>query len=94
MAKQKATATLTAQNTFTDEKVFEGDFNLSIIGTAMVGTLTLSRSFDDGATFVPVATYTADAQKVVKSPESGIVHKIGFETGDYTSGSVDVRLSN
>lgn len=98
-------ATLTNENQFTTDKIDEvqaesglrgvslkGGFNLSISGT-WVGRLTLQRSFDKGVTWKDINYYTTNSENWDIEPEYGILYRIGFKTGDYTSGDAEVRLS-
>ena len=86
------TKSIGAQNTFTDKIRLNADFNVSISGT-WAGTVTLQRSFNGGA-FVDVETFTANAEQTGKEVEGGIDYRIGIKTGEYTSGTAEVRLSH
>ena len=90
-AKQEVEATLTGQNQFAVLKLPDPTFNLSIAGT-WAGTITLQRSFN-GSDWYDVEQYTANSQQVGDDPEENIHYRVGFKTGDYTSGSAVVRLS-
>lgn len=92
MSLAASTASLTAQNTFCSAVELRNDFNVSISGT-WSGTITLQRSFDDGSTWLDVKTYTANAEEKGFEPEAGVTYQLGFETGNYTSGTAAVRLS-
>jgi hypothetical protein len=86
---------LSAANSFTDalSPTAPGYFNLSVSG-AFSGTITLQRSFDNGGAWLDVApAYTAPTEEVVLNPEAGVQWRIGFKTGQYTSGTASVRLS-
>ena len=82
-------ATLTAENTWTDPKTHEGYLNLSISGT-FSATVTVQRSYD-GSTWHDIDTFTSAAEEVGFEPES-IWYRAGIKTGDYTSGTVEIRL--
>lgn len=92
------TKTITAANSFSDpldvqgghENVRGGGFNVSVSGT-FVATVTLQRSFDGGTTWLDVATYTSPAEAVGFEPE-GCLYRIGVKTGDFVSGSINVRV--
>jgi len=60
------TASITAQNTFSDGLYTEGAFNISIAGT-FVATVTVQRSFDQGATWRDVDTFTAPMRRNTKT---------------------------
>ena len=84
-----ATASITAQNTFTTPVTVEGYFNLSISGT-FSATVTVQRSYD-GVNWHDVDSFNAPAEEVGFEPES-IPYRIGVKTGNYTSGTVVIRL--
>ena len=90
---------LIAQNTFTPfhaiGQMTNGGtgFDLNIAGT-FVGTLTLQMSYDRGTTVFDVKTYTAPDAEIGEIFESGVLARIGFKTGDFTSGAATVRLGN
>lgn len=92
-------ATLDAQNEFNDGsngvkaatgtggfRLLAGQGGCLDISGTWVGTLTLRRSFDDGATWRTVALYTANASINIESPVE-CHYDVGFATGNYTSGS-------
>lgn len=85
-----STKTITAQNSFTDPVKLTGFFNLSIIGT-FVATVTVQRSFDDQATWADVDTFTSPTEDWGMEPEV-CWYRVGVNTGQFTSGSVSVRL--
>ena len=91
------TASLTAENTFTDwyssrYDNADGYLNLSVSGT-WVGTITVQRSFDGGVTPLDVEQYTSNIEKYVQDFETGVVYRIGFKTGEFTSGTAVCRVS-
>jgi hypothetical protein len=85
------TAEITAQNTFSDGLYTQGDFNLSIAGT-FVATVTVQRSFDGGATWRDVDTFTAPIETFGTDPEPVVIYRAGVKTGDFTSGTVNIRI--
>ena len=84
-----ATASITAENTFTTPVTLEGYFNLSISGT-FTATVTVQRSYD-GSTWHDVDSWTAPSEEVGFEPEYR-AYRIGIKSGDYTSGTVEVRI--
>lgn len=84
-----ASKSITAQNTFTDAVRLEGYFNLSISGT-WAATVTVQRSIDN-ATWVDVDTFTANSEEVGFEPEL-MWYRVGVKTGEFTSGTVVLRL--
>ena len=82
-------ADISAQNTFTDSVRLEGYFNLSLSGT-FAATVTVQRSIDN-STWVDVDTFTAASEDVGFEPEL-MWYRVGVKTGDFTSGTVVVRL--
>jgi len=71
-----------------------GTLNLCISGT-WVGTVTLQRMFSGTAEWVDTGyTWTGnDCGKRIVDTEPGVKYRLGVATGDYTSGTVNVRLS-
>ncbi len=92
MSLGKVEKNITAQNTFSDPISIRGKFNLSISGT-WAATVFLQRSFDNGANYVDVESYTANIEKIGEELESGILYRVGVKTGGFTSGTVVCRLS-
>ena len=89
---QVASASLTAADTYTAPLRVLGTANIWISGT-WAGTITLQATYDDGATWIDVQAYTANAIDVLYEPEVGIEYRIGFKAGAYTSGTAVVRIS-
>jgi hypothetical protein len=89
---QKASASLTAANTYTAPLRVLGAANIWISGT-WAGTITLQATYDDGVTWIDVQAYTANAVDVLYEPEVGIAYRLGFKAGEYTSGTAVVRIS-
>ena len=92
MSRKTITRTITGANQYTDAIEVVGYFNLSISNT-WAGTLTVQRSFDDGATWHDVDTWTENTQEYGLEPEGGVWYRAGIGVGDYTSGTCVVRLS-
>lgn len=87
----KATASIAAQDSFTDWMMARGLFNLSIGGT-FVATVTLQRRFQGGDP-ADVESFTAPAEEQYAEDEPGVEYRLGVKTGDYTSGDAACRLS-
>lgn len=85
----KVTASLSAQNTFTDSIDLVGHFNLSISG-AFVATVTVQRSFDNTNWF-DVDTFTGPIETYGFDP-SQVYYRAGIKTGDYTSGTAVISI--
>ena len=76
----------------------QGDFNFSMWGT-FIATAVLERSFDGGATWLPlsvdaggaIASYNMPCSLVVGEPEQGVRYRPRCSA--YTSGTVFWRLS-
>lgn len=91
---------ISAENTFTD--VFRppknvniqnyGRFTLSISGD-FVATVTLQRSFDEGATWLDVSNYTQPTEKNIEDFTCNVYYRAGVKTGDFTSGNVSVIIA-
>lgn len=89
MASEFVTAEITAQNTFSDSLRLTGNFNVSVSNT-FAATATLQRSTDN-STWRDVNTFTSPIETAGFEPEV-MWYRIGVKTGDFTSGTVDVRL--
>ncbi|MAO22080.1 MAG: hypothetical protein CMJ25_15135 [Phycisphaerae bacterium] len=88
------TAALTAQNTFTDWIYSTKEFNLSISGT-FVGTITVQRAFDTADAdndARDVDTFTAPIETYGFEPSGVALYRAGFKTGEYTSGTANIRI--
>jgi len=64
------------------------NLSLSGFGTA---TVRLERSFDDGASWKVVESYTADAEKAALEPEAGVSYRLNASA--HTSGTIAYRLA-
>jgi len=85
------TYSATAQNTFSEPLKVRGDFNLSLSGT-WVGTVHLQRRFNQGS-WMDVQSYTANIEDRGREPEGLVEYRAGVKTGNYTSGTVLIRIS-
>jgi hypothetical protein len=85
------TAAITAQNTFTDPLRIAGWFSVSISGT-FAANVTVQRSVD-GSTWRDVNTFTAPFEGTGVEPDV-MYYRVGVKTGQYTSGTADIRFSN
>jgi hypothetical protein len=103
-------ADLTAADTYTDwivpKKLHEKDskqigrLTLSIYGT-WAGTLTVQRRFCETTTGevvytspLTVDTFSANTEKNIEDPDGRVEYRIGFEAGNYTSGTASVRIGD
>lgn len=87
--------TITAADQFTDWLPIREDrkFNLSISGT-FTATVTLQRRFnDDPEKILDVETFTAATEKTGEDHEGAVQYRLGSKTGEFTSGPIDVRVS-
>jgi hypothetical protein len=96
---QNVSASIADQNTFTNSIRVIGvstarSFSISITGT-WVATVTLQRSFDSGASWVDVTSYTTNQATTYSDGLDNqiILYRIGVKTGNYTSGTVVTSLS-
>ena len=92
------TKTITAENQWTGTLDLLGFFNYSGQGT-FVATITLQRSFDEGVTWEDVDTNTVAFSLVGFEPmmpfkfsKPHVKYRLGVKTGEFTSGSISVRL--
>lgn len=90
----KIKATLSAGDTATLplDTAHAGTFSLSISGT-WVGTLTLQRTLDADVGYTDVTTFTTNQELLVDEPVQGVLYRVGFKIGQYTSGSAVVVLA-
>lgn len=89
-----AQITITAENTFTPPKDVRANrkFNLSIWGT-FVATVTVQRSFDGNETWKDVETFKIPGEWTGCDGEQ-LYYRVGVKTGDYTSGTVNIRFDH
>ena len=92
------TKIITAANQWTDALGLIGFFNYSAQGT-FVATVTLQRSFDQGTTWEDVDSDTSsfsltgfEAIPPFKFCNPSVLYRIGVKTGEFTSGSISVRI--
>ncbi len=90
--RKSVTKTVTGANQFSDAVELTGYFNISISGS-WTATVTVQRSFDSGSNWLDVETWTANTEEYGLESEKGIYYRVGVDTGDYTTGSVVLRLS-
>jgi len=84
-------AALSAANTFSDGLYTDDSFNFSVEGT-WVGTITAQRSLDLGVTWRDVDTFTSNIETYGFDPGPTVAYRVGFKTGEYTSGTANVRI--
>jgi hypothetical protein len=92
MARPVATASLTAENTFTDWADIQDKGHISASGISD-STVFVQRSFDEGATVKDVESFTADFEKVIDGSGSRVFYRIGIKTGGYGSDTVVCRVT-
>lgn len=88
-----------AENTFSDEIQVVGvdatrRFRITISGT-WSGTISLQRSISAPGSWATVATYTTNQNSIVFDDgldNNTIFYRIGFESGNYTSGTAELEL--
>jgi hypothetical protein len=75
----------------------DGDFNVSLWGT-FAATVQLERSFDAGATLLPVTyvdgsalSWSGPVSTTLSEPESGLLYRLNCTA--FTSGTVNYRIS-
>jgi len=102
----KSIATLSAENTFNDWLAptrkgstgfdSEGFLNLIISGT-WAGTITIQKRHQNGADsytdpFDLPTEFTANTVQLIEDHSTTVEYRVGFKTGNYTSGTALVRL--
>lgn len=83
-------ASIGAQNTFTDSIKLSGPFDLSVSGT-FSATVTVQRSYDNSS-WKDVATFTSPVEQYGFQPEIAW-YRAGVKTGGYTSGTAVISLA-
>ncbi len=91
MSKALIEESLTADG-FTSSVALINEFNVSVSGT-WTGTLTLQRSFDNGATWFDVKQYLVNEEQKGLETELSVLYRAGFKPTDFTSGKADIRIS-
>lgn len=98
-AGQTVDVDVSAQNTFSSTIEVTGvdaarSFTVSRTGT-WVATVTLQRSFDEGASWIDVTTYTTNGAVTYDDGLDNqiILYRIGVKTGEYTSGTATLILA-
>ncbi len=86
------TRSIAAENQFTDSVRLTGFFNISLSGT-WSATVTVQRSFDKGDTWFDVESFTVNTEQYGFEAEFGVYYRVGVKTGNFTSGTVVMRLS-
>jgi len=92
-SKKRVSASLTAQNTFSDSVKIQGGAILELSGT-WSATVTVQRR-SDGVNWRDVTNnsgvaeaFTANGQLAFNEPARDVEYRFGVKTGDYTSGTV------
>lgn len=68
------------------------DLNVSIKGT-FVATVKVQRRFKGETGWGTLITANSEYEGSISENENGVAYKIGVDNGDYTSGTIYVRLS-
>ncbi len=96
MAKVVSSASITAENVYSDAIRILGRFNFSLSGT-WVATVHVQRRHIDGAgtagSWLDVKSFTANDEWVGEEVEDKTEYRFGVKTGNFTSGTVVGRLS-
>ncbi len=88
-----ATVDVTAENQWTGSIYIGGTFNFVITGT-WSATVTFQVSFDEGISWIDVETFIANTYEVGETPyDPTAVYRAGVKTGQYVSGTVEIRIS-
>ncbi len=86
------TASLSADDTYTNPAIYHGQYAMRIRGT-WSGTITLQRSDDGGTNWDDIEQFSTNQLRVVLEPSvSGGTWRIGFKSGEHSSGTAEVRL--
>jgi hypothetical protein len=85
------TASISAQNTFTNAIDVQGYFSLSVADLAGGTIATVQRRLNSAGTWRDVEAYTSDIETYGFEPEP-VQYRVGVKTGEYGSGTAVVRL--
>lgn len=89
--------TLTAENTFTDVYLLGANVTPIIVITegTWAGTLTLQIQYPGRTTFidVPNATFTSNFDTQAYGLPNNTQLRVGFKTGEYTSGTASIDIT-
>lgn len=91
MAKSVSSATLSAENKFSDPAKINGTFSFSLSGT-WDAIVYVQRSTDGGSTYHDIEFYTINAQMTGYAGEEALF-RFGVKTGDYVSGDIVGRIA-
>jgi hypothetical protein len=93
MALTASTGSLTTNGQATSPSInISGDFSVSLSGT-WTGTVAVQRSFDNGATWLTVKSYTANAEERGFEPEQGVPPLYRMACTAVMTGTAVLRLS-
>jgi hypothetical protein len=90
---QEVELAISAQNTYTDPVLVNERFNFSIVSSSFVGTVTLQRRFNTSDSWRDVNTFVTAFEGWDVQP-GGAQYRAGVKTGEYTSGTATVRISD
>ena len=93
MSIAKVTASITAENNFTDWVTLDHEADLLISGIAGGTVVSVQSTPDDGVTVFPVDSYTVDTHKIIGPSNQNLKFRVGIATGDYGSGTTEVEIS-
>jgi hypothetical protein len=89
----KVTATLVAQNTFSDKiAMHKGGFTFTLSGIDG-DTVYLQRSEDAGTNWIDYASFTADGVFAFNENNHNSHYRFGVKTGGYSAGTIIGRIS-
>lgn len=89
----KVTAAISGEGQWSDPLSVKNKFNFTVYGT-WAGTVTVQWSFDGGSNWQDIDTYTSNDSQVGTIGDSGILVRAGIKTGEYTSGTANIIMSD
>ncbi len=69
-----------------------GYLNFAVYGFG-TATVTVQVAYDYGTAWIDVSTFTSNTVERIWEFEEGAKYRAGVKTGDYTSGTIQIRLS-
>lgn len=86
--------TINSDNSFSDAIYVSKDFVFSLISSSFIGNITVQRSFENTPTlWRDVKTFESTSTEENGQQYGGAWYRFGCKTGDFTSGSIDGRIS-
>jgi hypothetical protein len=93
-ATQEVSTTISGEDMWSD--TFFVDANETIIASmegSWGATVTVQKTYDEGDTWIDYLSSTSNTNVEIAEIRGDVYYRIGIDTGDYTSGAAELRLS-